>query len=396
VTRSRTLLDAAYGTELALATERCAAVRRPQPAVDPADAQAELIERSASLDAAARPTATESAAIESAAIESAAIESAATESAATESAVVESAAAESAGSKGGASGIPFTAGRRWSGSRSASVTDEHPHCPDCERRARVNAASLLAFAPAPVLPGSLRHRVLHTASDPELAGYRADIAARGGALTPAGLPTQPDMPSPFTKRWLFAGGGMAGALVTALLGAMLVGPGLGDSTIYWPPFRARPQPSISHQPPGQPQGSGNGQESPRSRSPQAPGVPPPGSPNGQGASPPGSSPSPSSPVPPEPGTLTVSPGRVELYMTKTAKVRVAASRGPVSWTATSSSNQITVSRPQGELPEDGTADVTVTLRTHLINLPGEATVTFTDPVTGATRPVTVVWGASLL
>ena len=83
-------------------------------------------------------------------------------------------------------------------------------------------------------------------------------------------------------------------------------------------------------------------------------------------------------------------------MRKTATVRLEASQGPVSWNATSSSEQLSVSHPQGELAADTTADVTVTLRTHLINLPGQATLTFSDPTTGTTREVTVVWGASLL
>src|SRR5690606_14511406 len=75
-------------------------------------------------------------------------------------------------------------------------------CAGCRRRGAVTAAELFRRAPAPVLPAALRHRVMHTATDPELAGYRADIAARGGVLTPSGMPSQPDVPSPFTRRWL--------------------------------------------------------------------------------------------------------------------------------------------------------------------------------------------------
>src|SRR4051812_11864304 len=46
-----------------------------------------------------------------------------------------------------------------------------------------NVQALLSAAPAPELPTALRHRVLHAGSDPELAGYRSEIAARGGVLT---------------------------------------------------------------------------------------------------------------------------------------------------------------------------------------------------------------------
>jgi RNA polymerase sigma factor (sigma-70 family) len=275
---------------------------------------------------------------------------------------------------------------------------EHQHwrCGDCERRAEMRATALLAAVPPPAFPAALRHRVLHTATDPELAGYRADIAARGGALTPDGLPTQPDMPSPFTKRWLFAGGGMAGAMITALIGAMLMGPGLGGGPIYWPPFGARPQPSVTDGVQERPHGRGGEPETP----PERPSDPPsseraPVSPQGRDTIRPEPSPQPSSPRP-GPGTLVVTPAKVELYTTKSGTVRLTASNGPVSWKATSSSSQVSVSRSAGELSEGGSAQVTLTLATNLINLPGEAKVTFTDRRTGAERQVTVVWGVSLL
>ncbi|NEA23193.1 hypothetical protein G3I70_11905, partial [Actinomadura bangladeshensis] len=79
--------------------------------------------------------------------------------------------------------------RRGDDSPADPETERHvADCLDCLRRGRVSPDALLRRAPAPVLPAALRHRVMHTATDPELAGYRADIAARGGALTPSGLP----------------------------------------------------------------------------------------------------------------------------------------------------------------------------------------------------------------
>ena len=63
---------------------------------------------------------------------------------------------------------------------------------------------------------------MHTATDPELAGYRADIAARGGTLTPAGLPSQPDVPSPFTRRWLFTVGVIASSIYVGVFIHMLL------------------------------------------------------------------------------------------------------------------------------------------------------------------------------
>jgi RNA polymerase sigma factor (sigma-70 family) len=272
-------------------------------------------------------------------------------------------------------------------------------CPACRRRAQVTAAALLRRAPAPILPAALRHRVMHTATDPELAGYRADIAARGGTLTPSGLPSQPDVPSPFTRRWLFTGGGMAGALAAALVAVFVMGPGISGNTLSWPPFRTHPQPSITQEKPHDgpsrgkdgPQGSGGAAQG---RPGQAPPNPQTGGEGGQSQNP---SPSPTQPAnPPEKrGVLVVSPAKVELYGTKTAKVSLAAESGPVTWTAMTSSNQLILSEMQGGMPEDGRTQLTLTLRTALIGLPGQGTLTFTDSE-GTPHEVQVVWGATIL
>ncbi|WP_149260630.1 RNA polymerase sigma factor [Actinomadura sp. K4S16] len=273
-------------------------------------------------------------------------------------------------------------------------------CGDCRARAGVTAAALLRQAPAPVLPAALRHRVMHTATDPELAGYRADIAARGGTLTPAGLPSQPDVPSPFTRRWLFTGGGMAGALAAALVVAFVMGPGIGGGTLSWPPFRTHPQPSITQERPGG-QGKGKGgPEGPDGGAQARPGQPPPQpqthEKNQEKPEDPSQTPRPpASESPKPPGILVVNPAKVEMYGTKTAQVSLKAQSGPVSWTAMTSSNQLILSQMQGGMPEDGTMRLTVTLRTALIGLPGQGTITFTDSE-GSPHEVKVVWGATLL
>ncbi|WP_242910906.1 sigma factor [Actinomadura terrae] len=288
------------------------------------------------------------------------------------------------------------------------VLDEHvARCPDCRRRGQVRAAALLGRAPAPVLPAALRHRVMHTATDPELAGYRADIAARGGTLTPEGLPSQPDVPSPFTRKWLITGGGMAGALVAALVAVFVMGPGLGGDPLSWPPLRTRPQPSITHQAPSSgPRPGDRDPHDPKRQGQPAPVVPGPGagSPTvrqgkeGQETTAP-TSPSPTPPPgtePPQgPGDLLVAPAKVELYGTRTATVRLAAKSGPVTWKADSSSNRLTLSQTEGGMPEDGTSVLTLTLDSPLIGLPGRGTVTFKD-AEGTEQTVTVVWGASVL
>ncbi|GLZ14128.1 hypothetical protein Acsp04_43630 [Actinomadura sp. NBRC 104425] len=283
----------------------------------------------------------------------------------------------------------------------------HEDCPACRRRRRVEVGALLVHAPSPVLPAALRHRVMHTATDPELAGYRIDIAARGGTLTPDGMPSQPDVPSPYTRRWLFAGGGMAGALVTALVAALLIGPGLPPSTISWPPFRTHPQPAVTpdRQNNGRPDTGGqSGGRPPLAQAPAAPGVPagPSPQPTSTGAyrvsptpsptSPASPSPTPPAPEPPaSPGIPTVVPAKVELYGTKTAQVRLTAENGPVVWSSVSSSDRISVSPAQGSLEKGDSIDLTVTLHTTFLNPPGQGTVTFVAD-DGPSRKLDVVWG----
>ncbi|MGH3239030.1 MAG: RNA polymerase sigma factor, partial [Spirillospora sp.] len=249
----------------------------------------------------------------------------------------------------------------------------------------------------PVLPAALRHRVMHTATDPELAGYRADIAARGGALTPSGLPSQPDVPSPLTRRWLVTGGGMASALAAAVVAMFVMGPGISGETLNWPPFHTNPQPSITHESPTAGSGRG-GQPSggPGGGGPGRPGQAPVGPQTEEkGQQNPASPAPPSSSAPARPGVLVVDPAKVELYGKKTAFVSLAAKSGPVTWTAVTSSAQLVLSETQGAMPEDGTARLTLTLRTTIIGLPGKGTLTFTD-AEGAPHTVDVVWGASLL
>ncbi|MFA1540373.1 RNA polymerase sigma factor [Actinomadura monticuli] len=291
--------------------------------------------------------------------------------------------------------------RRGDDSPADTETEQHvAGCRDCLRRGRVSPAALLRRAPAPILPAALRHRVMHTATDPELAGYRADIAARGGALTPSGLPIQPDVPSPFTRRWLFTGGGMAGALVAAVVAVLVMGPGIGSGPLSWPPFRTGPAPSITHEPSDD--GGGHGRR---------PSQGPDGGPQGQPAQPPANpqtdekgpqetknpSPGPSQPADPpvQPGVLVVNPAKVEMYGTKTAQVSLAARSGPVTWTAMTSTSQLILSQMQGGMSEGDTTSLTLTLRTAIIGLPGQGTLTFTDSE-GALHQVTVVWGATLL
>ncbi|TYK50532.1 sigma-70 family RNA polymerase sigma factor [Actinomadura decatromicini] len=277
------------------------------------------------------------------------------------------------------------------------ATERHAAgCPACVRRGRVTAAALLGRAPAPMLPAALRHRVMHTATDPELAGYRADIAARGGALTPAGLPSQPDVPSAFTRRWLVTGAVMAAALAAAIVAVLMMSPGIGA----WPPFRPAPQPDVTHERPPDAQGRGGdptgGPGGGGGGTPGHPGQPPVVPQTDDRTKNPSHSPRPpSSQAPAGPGTLVVNPAKVEMYGTKTAQVTLAARSGPVTWTAVTSTNQLALSETRGDMSADGTATLTLTLRTAIIGLPGKGSLTFTDSE-GARHTVNVVWGTTIL
>src|SRR5919197_1529806 len=89
-------------------------------------------------------------AVVSSVVASAAVPSAATRSAITSSTAVASTAASP----------PF---------EDAELADHMAGCADCRRRADLSLAALLDLVPAPPLPSSLRHRVIHTGTDPELA-----------------------------------------------------------------------------------------------------------------------------------------------------------------------------------------------------------------------------------
>ncbi|URN08229.1 hypothetical protein LUW74_35900 [Actinomadura madurae] len=192
---------------------------------------------------------------------------------------------------------------------------------------------------------------------------------------------------------------MAGALAAALVAVFVMGPGISGNTLSWPPFRTHPQPSITQEKPHD--GPSRGKDGPEGSGGAAQGRPGQVPPNPQTEGEPGqsrgSSPSPTQPTrPPEKrGVLVVNPAKVELYGTKTAKVDLAAEQGPVTWTAMTSSNQLILSEMQGGMPEDGTTRLTLTLRTALIGLPGQGTITFTDSE-GASHEVKVVWGATIL
>nr|WP_315987062.1 hypothetical protein [Actinomadura sp. HBU206391] len=264
--------------------------------------------------------------------------------------------------------------------------------PAAEWRDRITLNRLLDLAQAPAPPAALRRRVFHTATDPELAGYRADIAGRGGNLTTQGLPRQPDVAPPFARRWMFAAGGLVGALVTAAVAIVIIGPDLPGPQIYWPsgPRHKTPSPPLPSQSmPGREQAAPPGDAGPGSgRRVAAPQL------DGRLRTP---SPGPRTPrLPPQPGRLILGATEIGLgARERETHLNLSASQGAVTWSAATSSPQLTLSAEGGKIPKGGTTRIDIMFQRGLIQLEGHATITLTS-VGGRPQTVTVTWAGSLL
>ncbi|MEV5705748.1 sigma factor [Actinoallomurus sp. NPDC052274] len=257
-----------------------------------------------------------------------------------------------------------------------------------------DAETIVAAVSVPEPPPALRHRVLHAGTDPELAGYRTEIAARGGALTAEGMPRQPDAPSRLARRWAFASGGSVAALATAVAVMMFIGPNVPVPDLQWP---------------------GGGK--PHSRTPTSRTTPPsdgpiltrpPVSSPSRGQAPPNTGPQllptnrPTKPPPPSKtpqppkGVLEVAPLAVHIQSSsKTGEVDLTAKDGDVDWTAASADPSIVLSSASGAIAAGEHATLQVILDRKGIVLPGQTTVTVTDGG-GRSTAVTVSWDFSLL
>lgn len=249
-----------------------------------------------------------------------------------------------------------------------------------------DAKELLGAAMAPELPASLRHRVLHAGTDPELSGYRSEIAARGGALTSDGMPRQPDAPSLLARRWAFASGGSVALLAAATVTVMMFGPGLPVPEIQWPGT------GPNHHGPASPRHHGPGDNPIVGPAGPTKTLPPVALP--RPAPPPSKTPGRLSP-PPRDGALAVTPTSVHLRMNeRVANVTLTAWNGRTSWTATDADPQITLSGTSGAIPAGGHVTLQVMLERGTVRLPGRTTVSVTDGQ-GHVTPVTVSWDLSL-
>jgi DNA-directed RNA polymerase specialized sigma24 family protein len=298
--------------------------------------------------------------------------------------------------------------------------DQHlATCPSCELRSKVSVTALMAVPPA-LMPGSaLRRRILHTASDPELAGYRADIVSRGGNLTPEGLPKQPDVASPLSRRYLVAGSAMAAAFVVAMIAALAIGPDLGLPTLVWPGHppndslpptqssttfpseRAKQEGSVKAGGPNQAPGQGHPTATGLETVPSAQDTIP--APSGP-ATPASSGPTPSSTISAvSTPTLDSVPIKLNLLVTTvvigashTAEIGMSAEGGTVHWSAVSSAAELVLGADAGTIPEGGVYSLVLTFHRALIQTPGSGQVTIINQDTGEQQVVKVSWPLSLL
>ncbi|MFB9832786.1 sigma factor [Actinoallomurus acaciae] len=248
-----------------------------------------------------------------------------------------------------------------------------------------DAKDFLLEAPAPVVPAALRHRVQHTGTDPELAGYRAEIAARGGALTPEGMPRQPDAPSHLARRWAFTSVGLFTTLAAAFVVLLVMNPHLPVPDIQWPGGKPHTSRSPRHHP----------RRSEQADVPSAGDQRPTTAPQSMNSRTPTPS---SSPTPPrrKSGVLVVSPASIRFRNHDTMATLVLGARGgQVSWTAAASSPQVTLAQAGGTINDHGQVQIEVTLNRGLITLPGTATIMVSGG-TGQVVPVSIAWDISVL
>jgi RNA polymerase sigma factor (sigma-70 family) len=291
------------------------------------------------------------------------------------------------------------------------LADHAAECPACRPYLGISVSALLTVPPVPVVPAGLRHRVMHTGTDSELAGYRAEIAARGGLLNADGMPRQPDVPSPMARRWIFTAGGVAGALLSALVAALIIGPSLPNTEIEWPwqhdpPTGSPPSKGQRIHPPVRQPGAQPGEADPANPTdPADPANPM----DPMDASPvvpqldghtttktptPKATPDPS-PQPIVSGELVIAPPAVALRVGQEGYFELSAVHGPVTWSAATSTGQLQLAVQQGAIPTNRTYKMKVTLKRWPLQLPGQAVITFTGP-DGRPQNVQVTWALSLL
>jgi DNA-directed RNA polymerase specialized sigma24 family protein len=249
----------------------------------------------------------------------------------------------------------------------------------------VSATKVYSLLPVPRPPEQLRLRALGCFEDPELAGYRAFVAGRAATFGPTGFPETSAAavaaavaaePRRQTTAHLWVG--LAAAIAAAGLGVGLAVSHLGgfDATIrHRQPGSARPVGSALPGAPTAPASApGSSSSAARARvqvgQPVTPTTPLGVAGNGGTAPGPAQLVFPSHPArwplrgaaaAPPAGGLQVTPRLLELGAASSGKLTLSATGGQVTWSASTSSQQLALSAYQGSLPAGGEITLIVTL-----------------------------------
>jgi DNA-directed RNA polymerase specialized sigma24 family protein len=303
--------------------------------------------------------------------------------------------------------------RGWAGELTVPLRErlvQHARsCEVCGRYLPRNVAATKVFSllPVPVPPQAMRLRVMTCFSDPELVGYRMFVAARVTDFNQFGFPDDEAAPPPrqrrVTARAVWSGPAAAAVAVAVLVAAVFaisrlggfttavqgVSSAAGSTTMGATPTVTGPSGTSPSGSPGRKpagdagtpgavnltttQGTGGGPARLFLRA-----SPPPAA-QGQGPGPgPDRPPSPGSSSPgtgqPTPGQLQVSPSSLVLGTGSTGQLRLTASGGPVSWSASTSTSDIVLSSSGGTIAAGQTVVVTVDI-TRAQSTSGRGTIT---------------------
>jgi DNA-directed RNA polymerase specialized sigma24 family protein len=284
------------------------------------------------------------------------------------------------------------------------------HASSCDACGRylprnVSATKVYSLLPIPVPPQAMRLRVMTCFTDPALVGYRMFVSSRVTSFDQAGFPCdRPDTPRAERRSRAWVGPVAAGAAVAVLLATVLAISRLGAfNTAVQGVASAvggRPAvvlPSAAGAPVGTTPVAGRDRRSAARASGRATvlagtretGAPVPlylrSGTRPESYPPTGGQPGPG-PGQGGAGHLGVSPGQLSLGPDSTGQVTLTAVDGPVTWSATSSSAEITLSSDGGTLADGQQVVLTVDVNRSSSN-PGQAAITFGPG--GAT--VTVSW-----
>ena len=287
----------------------------------------------------------------------------------------------------------------------------------------VSAERVFALLPDPALPAGARAEVLGFFADPRLSGYREFAVTRAPELAGSGFPAAAGAAgagarqaeaTPRSSRASHRSGEdhRAGAVVP---GAFLpVAAGIAVAALMTTAFLFSGSGSGSAGPVADPAGvAASGRATPRqpgngtstsvpiiirtSAAPAATGT-------SGGYAGPTKSPEPrpvwsSAPAPAGPagaglggtGSLTVASGRLSLGTGSVGTISVTVLGGPVDWSATTTSKQLTLSRYQGTLQAQQSTTVVVTVRR--VKGTGGTAAVYIDPVGAAHQAIAVSWSS---